>query len=685
MAAPAPAPAAAPHRRLLLAPAALLVAAVLGGAAVALLILALAGRTNFPAYNTSNVLRALTTVAQVAVLAFIGAAAWLAHRGESGRGLGPLGATAAVRTAKLALPLGNAALVAVSLALPLSATRLYLEGVSIDQEFRTQFLGRAATDAGLPDMAYQGMPSFYPSGWFWFGGRFAALLGVPGWEAFKPWSILSLAVVAAIVMVLWVRLLRTGLGAAVAVATTLLTVAFGAPEPYGAVVALLAPPMALLAWHAINPTRPGGGRVATAATTVYLGISACCYTLYTAWFALTVVLMAAATAWRNHAARRTGARTGADADARTAGPAAPILRLALIGGGSVLIALAAWAPYLWATLTGEVASSGTAVHYLPYESSVFPLPMFEASLVGALCLAGLVWIGLRVRTSRRAAALAWAVGTAYLWCALSMAAAALGTTLLAFRMELPLVLLLVTGAVFGAAELAAALETRLDTRLDAHLTARRAADAPATADSSPTAPGRRRATAPLVCLSTAVIAIGLTQQIPTQLQERLVIAYTDTDGHGARADRQDPGAAAVYPQIDALIQEATGKPRADTVVASGLPAFLALYPYWAFQAITSHYANPLGEYEARMAAIRSWGAATDPQQLRETLAAMPWGAPDVILAEVVDEGYAVRVAQDVYPNDPNVDFQDVVIPAAAVDGPPFTVTTIGEFAVIVVK
>lgn len=654
---------AAPHRRLLVAPAALLLAAILGGAAVALAILFVAGRTSFPAYNTSNVLRALTTVAQTAVLAVIAAAAWLAHRGETGRGLGPLGARAAVRTAKLALALGNAALVAVSLALPLSATRLYLEGVSIDQEFRTQFLGRTATSWGLPDMAYQDMPSFYPSGWFWFGGRFAAVLGEPGWEAFKPWAIVSLAVVAAIVMVLWVRMLRTVLGAAVAVATTLLTLAFGSPEPYGAVVALLAPAVLVLAWHAINPTRPDGGRVATVVTLVFLGVSACCYTLYTAWFAFTVVLMTAATAWRGRGGRGSG-------------PVAPILRLVIIGGGSVLIALVAWAPYLWATLTRDVASSGTAVHYLPHESSQFPLPMFDASLIGALCLAGLVWIGLRATTSRRAAALAWGVGTAYLWCALSMAAAALGTTLLSFRMELPIMLLLVTGAVFGAAELAALLAARART-------------AAATPTPGTTSPGSERTprlvTGPLCCVMTAVITLGLAHAVPTHLDERLDIAYTDTDGYGERADRQDPGPAAVYPQIDAYIQDATGKPREDTVVAAGLPTFLALYPYWAFQAITSHYANPLGEYDARMAAIRSWGDAGDAAQLHDALTAMPWGAPDVIVAEVVDEGYAVRVAQDVYPNDPNVDFQDVVIAEEAVDGPQFSVEEIGDFAVIVVQ
>ena len=139
-------------------------------------------------------------------------------------------------------------------------------------------------------MAYADLPSFYPSGWFWLGGRFANLSGLQGWAAYKPWAILSLAVAAALVTVLWTRLLRTDLGAVVGLVSTSVMLAYASPEPYGAVVALFIPPVLILAWHAVHPTSRGSGRGATLATMLFLGASASTYTLYTGLAAGTVTL-----------------------------------------------------------------------------------------------------------------------------------------------------------------------------------------------------------------------------------------------------------------------------------------------------------------------------------------------------------------------------------------------------------
>ena len=65
----------------------------------------------------------------------------------------------------------------VTLAMPLGATKLYLFGISVDQQFRTEYLTRLADSAALHDMTYFGLPPFYPPGWFWLGGRLAALTG----------------------------------------------------------------------------------------------------------------------------------------------------------------------------------------------------------------------------------------------------------------------------------------------------------------------------------------------------------------------------------------------------------------------------------------------------------------------------------------------------------------------------
>ena len=39
------------------------------------------------------------------------------------------------------------------------------------------------------------------------------------------------------------------------------------------------------------------------------------------------------------------------------------------------------------------------------------------------------------------------------------------------------------------------------------------------------------------------------------LRSDIVVAYTDTDGDGQRADRRPPGAERYYREIDAKIQE----------------------------------------------------------------------------------------------------------------------------------
>ena len=644
-------------------------AATLLAAAVTAVVLIGFSLVSFPAYGNSNVLRALTVVGQTAAFAMVVAGVLCARAGER-----PGGRAALVRVGKLAAPTGSALLVASTLGIPLAASRLYLHGVSVDQEFRTQFLGRSATSLGLPDMAYADLPSFYPSGWFWLGGRFANFAGLEGWAAYKPWSILSLAVAAALVTVLWTRLLRTDLGAVVGVVSTAVMLAYGSPEPYGAVVALFIPPMLILAWHAVNPTAPRAGRGAAVATTLFLGASASTYTLYTGLAAGTVVLMAfvatvAATARRHprHPRHPGGAR-----------PAPfplwlPTARLVAIGVGSLLIALVVWAPYLLAALRGTPADSGTAMHYLPDAGARLPLPMTAGGLTGWVCLAGLVWIVARAWTSRRAQALGLGVVAVYLWSLASMAVTVLGTTMLGFRLEPVLILLLVVAGVFAVAELAG-LAVRAAGRQGG-------ADRPA----AEAADRRRRATAVVGVVAT-LAALAHAQGIPDHLHEEIRLAYTDTDGDGERADRFPPGPESHYAEVDRVILEAfPGREKTDLVVVSTADAFLAYHPYLAYQAVTSHYANPLGRYDERNEAMIGWEDATSGDELYAMMNATPWRRPDAVVARPSGSGYALRLAEDTYPNDPNVRRFGVTIPAEAVEGPHFEVHDVGPFAVIVVR
>lgn len=642
-------------------------AATLLAAAVTAVVLGAFSLVTFPAFGNSNVLQALTVVGQAAALALVVAGVLCARAGER-----PGGRPALLRLGKLAAPTGSALLVASTLGIPLAASRLYLHGVSVDQEFRTQFLSRSATSLGLPDMAYADLPSFYPSGWFWLGGRFANLTGLEGWAAYKPWSILSLAVAAALVTVLWTRLLRTELGAVVGVVSTAVMLAYASPEPYGAVVALFLPPVLVLAWHAVSPTSRRGGRGAAVATTLFLGASACTYTLYTGLAAATVVLMAAVAtvvAWW----------AGRGGTPRPYPLWLPAARLAAIGFGSIALALLVWAPYLLAALGGTPADSGTAMHYLPDSGARLPLPMTAGGIVGWLCLAGLVWIAARAWTSRRAQALGLGVAAVYLWCLGSLAVTALGTTLLGFRTEPVLILLLSVAGVFALADVAGWVVRAAGRETGSGDGVRRERPAAEAA-------GRRRRAAAVVGVLATVAGLAHAQGIPGYLHSEIRLAYTDTDGAGERADRYPPGPESHYAEVDRVIREAfPGREPGDLVVASTADAFLAYHPYLAYQAVTSHYANPLGRYAERNAAMVAWEDAADPGEFLALLDGTDWRRPDAIVTRPAGSGYSLRLAEDTFPNDPNVRRFGVTIPAEAVDGRPFEVHDVGPFAVIVVR
>lgn len=152
-----------------------------------------------------------------------------------------------------------------------------------------------------------------------------------------------------------------------------------------------------------------------------------------------------------------------------------------------------------------------------------------------------------------------------------------------------------------------------------------------------------------------------------------------------RADQHAPGAESYYPQIHRLIAEQTGRPATDHVVLTADFGFLSLYPYWGFQGLTSHYANPLAEFDERAATIARWAEATTPAQMKQNLQDSPWRAPDVFLFRYSPDGYTLRLAEDVYPNDPNVKRYTVTFNPAAFDDPAFTVTEVGPFVLVVKK
>ncbi|UCZ88575.1 galactan 5-O-arabinofuranosyltransferase [Gordonia sp. WA4-43] len=632
----------------------LLIAVVVGGL-VSMAGLTAIGTVEWPAFNSSNVTRSLTTAGQVLAIAILVVAALLYRYGK-GRLLVPVLSAAAM-----------SGFVTVTIGMPLGATRLYLFGLSVDQEFRTEYLTRMTSSPHLADMTYTDLPPYYPAGWFWWGGRFANLLGQPGWEAYKTWAIVSMAVAAAVGVVLFIRMFGADRGVALGLAVTTVTLLYASPEPYAAILVLIGVPMLITLTYALRGrTRAADGPVgplfgatswpAVAASGVFLGISAATYTLYTGLFALSAVLLAGYFAVQGWLSASNKATPSATVTSRRRGVVLAVIgRLVAVGVISGLIALLVWAPYLWARLTNTPASGGTAEHYLPERGSVLPLPMFGLNLVGAITMIGLLWILLRFRTRTVALAMGVTVVTVYLFCLLSMLMTALGTTLLSFRLEPILVATLSAAGVFGVVDLA-------------HAAVRRFGDV-------------RVVVGALAVLS----AIAMAQSIPGHLATEITTAYTDTDGYGERADARPAGAESYFAELDKLIGEQTGRPRTENVVLTADFGFLSIYPYWGFQGLTSHYANPLAEFDKRAAAIERWAESENADQLVDALDRSPWTPPNVFLFRYSADGYTLRLAEDVYPNDPNVKRYTVTFDPAVFDDPRFQVTERGPFVLVVRK
>jgi len=591
---------------------------------VAVVALMAIARVQWPAYPSSNQLHALTTVGQVCCLAGLAAAGWLWRSGR--RALGWLAAVVFV-----------SAFSVVTLAMPLGATKLYLFGISVDQQFRTEYLTRLTDSPALADMTYLGLPPFYPPGWFWLGGRAAAWTGLPAWEMYKPWAITSIAVAVAVALVLWNKMLRFEYALLATLAGAAVTLAYSSPEPYAAMITVLLPPVLILTWSGLRAS--GRGWAAVIGTGVFLGFAATFYTLLVAYGAFTVILMALLAA---AVQRRIG----------------PLVRLMVIGVIAAAIASVTWTPYLRQALYHPAGESRSAFHYLPGDGAELSFPMLQFTLLGALCLLGTLWLVARATKSTRAGALAIGVGGVYLWSLLSMLSTLALTTLLSFRLQSTLTVLLATAGVFGFIEGAQALG--------------RAAQ------------GWHTIVYPVATAVGLAGAIAFSQDIPEVLRPDITVAYTDTDGHGDRGDRRAPGAAKYYEAVDAAITQATGKPRDETVVLTADYSFLSYYPYWGFQGLTPHYANPLAQFSARAAAIEAWSKLETSEQFTHALDDLAWPAPTVFLMRPgAADSYTLRLAKDVYPNHPNVRRYTVELDAALFAGPQFRVQKIGPFVLAI--
>lgn len=546
---------------------------------------------------------------------------------------------------------GLSALSALPLSLLLVTTRHYLFGISGDQSFRVEYLTRLADSAVPRDFAYADLAPYYPSAWFWIGGRIARITGAEAWTVYKPLAITTMAVTGVLAHLLWTHVAGRRVALAAAAGTVLVGLQLAAYTPYSWLTAALVAPSAVLACRLVRDSTGDRGRWAWQAATIglVLGTAAITHTQIF-WFlvlVLAAVLLDAV----------IGTRLGR---ARLARPRRLFAALGVIALASLPLILLVWMPYFLAVLGGG-QTDGAAQSYLPAVGATFPLPMLQPTAIGVLAAIGTVWIALRFGSDRTARALGLVVIAGYTWYALSTLALAGHTTLLAFRIEPIITTALVCAAVPAVDEVARLLRsTRGGLFLPRQVTA-------------------VVGVAALIALVSVAQAVPSTYSWSTAAQESDF--YPDgTKPVGAVSDADD---GRWIPQLFAAVDTATGLPPDQVVVLSTYAPLFVYRPYWTFQTTVAQYANPLADYNLRNAMIRQWATSTTPTELLTRLDESFARPPSVFVLRRTLSGLQLTVTSDAFPLDANTRTESVTFSDHAFDDPAFIRTDVGPFAVIV--
>ncbi|WP_028926777.1 arabinofuranosyltransferase [Pseudonocardia acaciae] len=535
---------------------------------------------------------------------------------------------------------GLSALATVLLAIPLEATKFFLGGSGVDNTFRLQYMERMASTVGLADANYRGLAAYYPGGWFWLGGRFANLVGLDGWAAYKPYSITWAGLSAVVAFVLWSLVLRRNRALLVTVVTVLAGfIAFGPDEPYAWPTTAWLPPVALLAWRVFRR----GARVFTWPLVLvggYLGVCAVTYTLHLVFGAVVVVVLAV---------------LAGVLDLRAGAPPWPTVwwlssRLVVIGVLAALVGALTWGPFI---LAGGLGTSNVAAHFLPEVGASLPTPFVPTSAFGVLCLGGLVWLVWRAR-DELATVLLVITGAVYAWFVLSTLAIVANTTLLAFRFIVTVDVALAVAGVFAALDVLRRLPVV-----------------------------SVRAIGVVLAVAGAVSMM----QAGVDSSKGMVAAAEsdyDTDGYNAKGEHDLALDAAWRGALITTIDELSRRPPTENVVLSTEERLLSFRPYWGFQTTTPHYANPLAAYPQRNEEIRRWASSSGPDELSARMARSPYEPPNVLVLRRGPEGkLLLRVASDSFPRAAPVRVEELEFDPGLFESPPFVEQDVGPFVVIV--
>jgi galactan 5-O-arabinofuranosyltransferase len=285
--------------------------------------------------------------------------------------------------------------------------------------------------------------------------------------------------------------------------------------------------------------------------------------------------------------------------------------------------------------------------------------MLHVSVLGLLSLMGAVWLVVRFQSDDRARATGVLVLACYLWFALSTLALAADTTLLAFRVRVPLETALACAGVLGVLDVGSALARMRPDRLRTLVVGGAALG--------------------------VVAAASVAQTVPWMHARDLELAYADyyPSGVNARGGEELSQAGAWYDDLHETILAETGRQPDELVLLTNAHDLLVLHPYWGFQQLTDHYANPLADYDGRLDEVARWAEAGDSQDLIARLDGSAYRAPSVFVLDAAADGFRATLTRDAFPAEPNVATYNVVFRRELFSPDHFVQRQVGPYTVLV--
>jgi hypothetical protein len=530
-----------------------------------------------------------------------------------------------------------AALSTLTLIVSLHGTPFGALGIQGDQSFRTETVTRFADTWHLSDYFYANKPSYYAPLYFWILGRASDVLGTAPWHMIKYGEIAGTYLAPLVIYLLWRRHVPARIAALIA-GVALVLAGFYAPYSYLTFLAFV--PWWIEVMH--GPLREGAAKRGP----IVLGlIGAVIFLTYYYYFFLAPFVLIAHIVAMRLLRRRSW----------------PELRRSL----QVLVVAAVgssvfWAPLLWNFLTARQFYSLNN-RWLQLDHGDLLLPMFDVSIVGALCLIGFLYLVLTAKTRVLSQALLVVFVATYLWHVAGFFFIVVNEPLMSYAMKNVSLLVLCFAAVLALVDLARLARERFD-------------------------PAQVRT---VTLVMTVLLAIFVADRNVSMVADHpwIKAAQEQPLPDGSLPTYHDLNAQPAYPAYPSAVTlkayvDANYHGQGHALLLSDRNDLFAFYPYYGFVQWDFSYSHPTAEFENRLAFLSSLATAT-PAQFAAKTADNPYDHIDAFVLKRDGDQLTYHYLGLNYPSG---SYQaSISWPASVLSDQYFETTQLGDYVVAVRK